>query len=122
MSADPTWNVVVFEVAVGRTLDKLVGHAPTRSAQCVQTVWRELSQTNRVSPQAVQQLYSEWEPSAEDKAFIEATFNPQIRVTFSFARPADGNWDRALREAAQKIDKAVNTPVKSRKPWWRFWG
>jgi hypothetical protein len=120
MSADPSANVVVFEVAVGGQLKKLVGNGPTRASDCVRQVWRTLSASNQLTPDTVRRLYSEWEPSDDDKAFISATFKPDLQVTFSFSRPPENGWDVAMREVGQTIATAV-TKAKAKKPWWRFW-
>src|SRR5207302_199352 len=91
MNADPAVNVVVFEVAVGGRLEKLVGDGPTRVDDCVRAVWHALAAEHGVKPGDVRHLYSEWEPSAADKTFIDATFPSNLEVTYSFPglpRPA----------------------------------
>jgi len=122
MNADPSVNVVVFEVAINGRLEKLVGNGPTRSPNCVQLVWHALAAEHGAPSSAVRRLYSEWDPANEDKAFISATFPEELELTYSFARPADGDWDQAMREVAATIEAAGKkknaAPTKS---WWQFW-
>jgi hypothetical protein len=122
MNADPTVNVVVFEIAVGDRLEKLVGDGPTRSDDCVRAVWHALIAKHGVRPQDVRRLYSEWEPSTADKAFIDATFSTNLEVTYSFSRPAEGDWEQVMQQVARTIATAGAEATKPHKPWWRFWG
>jgi hypothetical protein len=123
MNADPSINVVVFEIAIDGRLEKLIRDGPTRSANCVQLIWQALEEEYATHTRAVRRLYSEWDPSDEDKAFIRATFPAEVEVTYSFARPADNDWDRAMREVAATIEE-VGEKQNARPPrrsWWQFW-
>jgi hypothetical protein len=100
MNADPEINVVVFEVQLGGQLQQLVGDGPTRATDCVKTAWLAVSAQCRASAANVCRVYSEWEPSPHDKAFIEATFPSEVQFTYSFARPTPDGWDRAMQEVA----------------------
>jgi hypothetical protein len=78
-------------------------------------------------PAAVKRIYSEWEPSSEDQAFINTTF-PGVQVTYSFSRPPSDGWEKALRDAEQVIRSKVETPAAAtntkahdRKKPWQFW-
>jgi hypothetical protein len=123
MNADPSVNVVVFEVALRGRLEKLIGDAPTRSSDCVQRVWQALAAAHGAHPGDVRRVYSEWEPSAEDKAFMDATFPAETAVTYSFPRPSPDGWDQAMRDVADTIEKAGQrrTEPQPRKSWWQFW-
>jgi hypothetical protein len=107
MNEDPAVNVVVFEVVRDGESQKLVGDGPVRAADCVRQVWLTVRQQSGARAEDVRQVYSEWEPSAEDKAFLDATFPPQTQVTYSFARPPDDGWEQALAEAARSIHEAM---------------
>jgi hypothetical protein len=108
MSADASANVVVFEIEVGGRLEKRIGQGPTRSGDCIRRVWTDLSANEPLRPEGVRRIYSEWEPSAGDKAFLDATFPEQCQVTFSFARPATAaGWDEAMRQVEEQIRRAT---------------
>ena len=117
IDTDVSVNLVVFEVRVGRGLETVVGQAPTRSAHAIELAWAACSARSNIQPSDVRQVYSEWQPSLEDTAFLEATLSGAA-VTYSFARPAEDDnegWDLALREAALAVERSV-----ARK-WWQFW-
>jgi hypothetical protein len=124
MSANPSVNVVVFEVQVGDRLEKLVAEGPTRSADCVQRAWSIVGEMNGVLAKDVRRVYSEWQPSPEDLAFLGANF-PQAAVTYSFKRPRADKWDQAMAQAGRTIQRATEkeAPSNSRpaKKWWQFW-
>jgi hypothetical protein len=107
MNADPSVNVVVFEVALHGRLERLVGDGATRSNNCIQMVWNKLAAEHGARADAVRRVYSEWEPSAEDKQFMDATFPAEVDVTYSFPRPAPDGWEQAMREVAATIEKAA---------------
>lgn len=108
MNADATVNVVVFEVEVEGRLETRTGQGPTRAGDCVRQVWTELSAKEPLRPEGVRGVYSEWEPAAEDKAFLDATFPEGCEVTFSFRRPTDAaDWDEAMRQVEEQIRQAA---------------
>jgi hypothetical protein len=123
MNADPSVNVVVFEIALAGRLEKLVGDGPTRADDCVQRVWKALAVQHGAYPSDVRRIYSEWDPSPEDKAFIDATFPAELKVTYSFSRPAPDGWDQAMREVAATIESAAKRRADPppQKSWWQFW-
>jgi hypothetical protein len=122
MNVDPSTNVVVIEVAINGRLEKLVGSGPTRAENCVQSVWHALAAEHGAAPNAVRRVYSEWDPSADDKAFIDATFPDNVEVTYSFPRPTASDWDQAMRAAEATIAKAGQKRTEPpRKAWWQFW-
>jgi hypothetical protein len=71
---DAAANVVVFEVEVEGRLETRTGQGPTRAGACIRQVWTDLSAKEPLRRERVRRIYSEWEPSAEDRAFLEATF------------------------------------------------
>lgn len=107
MEVNASVNVVVFEVEHQGKLDKFVGQGPTRADDCVRQVWLELSAREGLRAEGVKRIYSEWEPSEQDKAFLDATFPAEVEVMFSFARPAADGWDEALQEVETQIRDAM---------------
>jgi hypothetical protein len=108
MNADTSVNVVVFEVELEGRLEQRVGQGRTRADDCIRQVWADLNAKEPLRPEGVQRIYSEWEPSAEDKAFLDATFSEQCQVTFSFKRPATtAGWDEATRQVEEQIRQAT---------------
>jgi hypothetical protein len=124
MNANPSVNVVVFEVQVGDRLEKLVAEGPTRSADCVQRAWSIVGEMNGLLPTNVRRVYSEWQPSPEDLAFLEANF-PLAAVSYSFKRPPADKWDQAMAQAGRTIGRGVGQAAasnsRSAKKWWQFW-
>jgi hypothetical protein len=107
VNIDPSTNVVVFAVKREGLPDKLVGQGPTRSPDCIQRIWAELSAKYGVVPADIRQIYTEWQPSAEDAAFLDATFAADLQVAYSFQRPADDGWDEAMREVERSIRESA---------------
>jgi hypothetical protein len=108
MNVNPSVNVVVFEVQVEGHVERFTGQASTRAADCIRQVWAALNAKRPLSPSGVGRIYSEWEPSPEDKAFLDATFPDQCQVTFSFPRPAsDAGWDEAMRQVEDQIRQTM---------------
>lgn len=108
MNADATVNVVVFEVEIGGRLEKRLGEGPTRADDCVRQVWGQLSADGALRPEGVRRVFSEWEPSAGDRAFMESTFPKGCEVLFSYRRPVtEAGWDEALRQAEEQIRQAT---------------
>ncbi|MFB9185764.1 hypothetical protein ACFFX1_47225 [Dactylosporangium sucinum] len=103
MDKDPSSNLVAFRLAgVERPA---IGQGRTRDDDAVRQAWREVQRAHRATGAQVVELYSEWEPSAADLAFIEHEF-PEARLTYSFDRPRDGDWDAAFADAHQAMAKA----------------
>ena len=117
MNTDPNQNVFVIEVQKDGVLRRFGGHAPTRDVDCLQQVWTVLAPQAQIDPRQVQRLYSEWELSEDDIAFAHRTF-PFAEFSFSFARPADGVWDRAMTEASKTME---STMKRTSRQWWHFW-
>jgi hypothetical protein len=107
MKLDPSVNVVVFEVRRGLKMDKLVGEGRTRDPNCISAVWSELQRKHVVKASKVRRVYSEWQPSAEDAAFLKGQFPADLKVTYSFERPADQQWDKAFAAARQTMLQAT---------------
>jgi hypothetical protein len=104
VNVDVSVNVVVFEVVRAGKSEKLVGKGPTRAADCIQKIWTDLAAKHTLTPADIKQIYSEWEPSPEDKAFLDATFASDLPVSFSFARPTtEEGWELALQQAEAKV-------------------
>jgi hypothetical protein len=108
MNADAAVNVVVFEVEIAGRLEQRLGQGPTRAEDCIRQAWADLRAREPLPPQGVRRIYSEWEPSAEDRAFLDATFPAECQVTYSFRRPATAaGWDEALRQVEEQIRQAA---------------
>jgi len=108
MTSDPSINIVVFAVTLNGKLERLVGESKARAPHCVQSVWEKLKKQHDLTERNVSEVYSEWEPSATDVAFIEQHF-PDIKVAFSFSRPAndtDSAWEDALATAKKTTEQA----------------
>ena len=117
MNTDPNRNVFVIEVQKDGALRRFGGHAPTRDVDCLQQVWTALAPQAQLDPRKVQRLYSEWELSKDDIVFAQRTF-PFADLTFSFSRPSDGDWERAMAEVSKTME---STMKKASKKWWQFW-
>ena len=114
MTAAAEVNVVVFSFDVAGRLEQKIGHAPTRAGDCIRQIWADLSAKEALRPESVRRIYSEWEPSAEDLAFLEATFPKDCQLTFSFSRPATAaGWDEAMRQAQEQMrERAAKRAVE----------
>jgi hypothetical protein len=103
MSVNPSVNVVVFQLRSDAGPVERASEGPTRADDCVRRAWAVVVERDGAKAEDVRQVYSEWEPSDADKAFIDATFPADTQVSFSFARPADDGWDAALASAEASI-------------------
>lgn len=104
LDTDMSQNVVIFIIKKGGKLEERLARGPTRSSSCIRQVWDALCVMESLRARSVYQIYSEWEPSAKDKAFIEATFPGNCVVEFTFKRPtSSAGWDKALLRARKKM-------------------
>jgi hypothetical protein len=106
VDVDARTNVVVFRLDSGETA---VGHAPTLAQDGVRAAWDSARRELAARPGSVVGLHTEWEPSAADAAFIEATF-PEAAVTFNFGRPDPEGWAEALASAEATMRDADHQP------------
>jgi hypothetical protein len=128
VNTDSSVNVVVFEVLIGRRLEKLLGEGPTKAADGIRRVWGDVSAGFGVRPADVRRVYTQWEPTPDDRAFLADEFPPAVRVSFSFRRPpARRNWGEATPEFGRAVEEfervycaAAVEPV-ARRPWWQYW-
>jgi hypothetical protein len=112
MDTDAAVNVVVFHIEVEGRLETRLGKAPTRDDDCIRQVWTDLRAKESLRPEGVRGIFSEWEPSAQDKAFLDATFPEQCKVHFSFRRPTTAaGWDEAMGQAAAEIRQGAAKQV-----------
>jgi hypothetical protein len=143
MNTDYGVNVVVFEVKVGRRLEKVLGECSTRDADGIRSVWGELATAFNLRPAAVRRVYCQWEPTPDDRAFLAATFPRAVKVSYSFRRPparrdwgnkpteefgraVDDFWraweERERAKSATGVAKAgPRRPGGPRRPWWQYW-
>lgn len=103
---DPHLNFVVFDIGTSPENATTKVHAvETRSQSGIETAWRAVAQDG-VEPGKVVRLFSEWEPSPSDQAFITANF-PGVSLSYSFKRPEqEDGWEAAFAEAEAAMEKA----------------
>jgi hypothetical protein len=104
VNTDPSTNLVVFEIK-GYAEPFLV-EGPTQADDCVERAWSEVPVDHRKAARKVTRIYSEWQPSPADVAFIERTFT-KARLTYSFWRPGPDGWETAYADARQKMAAAA---------------
>ncbi|HQR08233.1 MAG TPA: hypothetical protein PLN21_15505 [Gemmatales bacterium] len=104
IDSDTTQNVVIFIIKMDGKLVERLARGTTRSNNCIRQVWDALCLMEQLRAKCVYQIYSEWEPSAKDKAFIDATFQRNCVVEFTYKRPTSSEgWDKALLKAKKKM-------------------
>lgn len=103
MNDDVSRNLVVFRL---KGFDEpVLASAPTQADDAVEQAWASVRQQHKVRASAVSAVYSEWQPSAADRKFMAKNFR-KAECTYSFARPADGEWERAFAEARSVMAEA----------------
>ncbi|WP_410615349.1 hypothetical protein [Amycolatopsis sp. lyj-109] len=103
MNDDVSQNLVVFRL---KGFDEpVLASAPTQAEDAVEQAWESVRQQHKVRAFAVAAVYSEWQPSAADQKFMAKHFR-KAECTYSFARPAPGEWDRAFAEARSAMAEA----------------
>ncbi|MDA7417936.1 hypothetical protein PGB34_16345 [Xenophilus arseniciresistens] len=102
MNTDPSTNVVVFEVRRPEGLMTFPAAGRAEDDSCVQRAWASLSARENTAPIDVTRIYSEWQPSASDMSFLEASF-PKATLSYSFERPEPDGWPAAFKRVAQEI-------------------
>jgi hypothetical protein len=109
MQADPAMSVVVFQLASPEGPIERATHGPAQDDDFLAKAWATIAQRDGAQPGDVRRVYSEWEPSDADKAFLDATFPIGADLTFTFRRPqtAEG-WPAALAEAQATIQSALD--------------
>jgi hypothetical protein len=115
MNIDPTMNLVVFEVKHNNKVERFTAQGATKDANCIKKAWESIRQQQSLQPTHVSQIYSEWQPSDEDKTFLEKTFD-KAKVSYSFERPSDGNWEVAFAKVREIIEQSLkkDTPNENR--------
>jgi hypothetical protein len=64
MSADPTLNIVVFELKHFLRRENLPESVPTRASNGIELAWRQVQRQAEKNAARVVRILSEWEPSA----------------------------------------------------------
>ncbi|GAA4204440.1 hypothetical protein [Actinocatenispora rupis] len=100
MDVDPGRNHVVFAVSDG---EGPVIEVPARADDALRQAWLIAVREHGVVAHTVREVFTEWEPSPADGAFLELTF-PGVPVGYAFPRPADGDWDAAYAAARRTIE------------------
>ncbi|OWK45763.1 hypothetical protein [Fimbriiglobus ruber] len=135
MNTDSGVNVIVFEVLISRRLQPMLGECSTRVTDGLRKVWGELAAGFDLRPANVRRVYSQWEPTPEDRAFLASEFPPAVRVSYSFRRPpCRREWGRPTEEFVRAVDaferaleeheRAANGGAKvgaQGRPWWQYW-
>ena len=131
MNTDSSVNVVVFEVLIGRRLEKVLGEGPTRASDGIRRVWDHLAATFGLRPSNVRRVYAQWGPTPDDQAFLAAEFPQRVRVSYSFRRPpARRDWGNPTKEFIRAVDEferqynatgVAQVGRRGRRPWWRRW-
>lgn len=141
MNTDSSTNVVVFEVLIGGRLQQLLGECSTRAADGVREVWGVLATSFNLRPADVRRVYSQWEPTTEDRAFLATVLQAAVKVSYSFRRPlARRDWGKPTPKFARVVDKFERScgdyelasssagvaeggsrPQRSRRSWWQYW-
>ncbi|QYN23591.1 hypothetical protein [Amycolatopsis sp. DSM 110486] len=96
MNDDVSRNLVVFRIK--GFAEPVLADAPTKADDAVEQAWASVRQQHKVRASAVSAVYSEWQPSAADQKFMAKQFR-KAECTYSFARPAPDDWERAFAEA-----------------------
>ncbi|MFE3177504.1 hypothetical protein ACFXPA_41435 [Amycolatopsis sp. NPDC059090] len=96
MNDDVSQNLVVFRIK--GLPEPVLASAPTQAEDAVEQAWASVRQQHKVRGSAVLAVYSEWQPSAADQKFMAKNFR-KAECTYSFTRPAPGDWERAFAEA-----------------------
>ena len=69
--------------------------------------WQEVVRSRPMAPEQVGVIVAQWEPSAEDREFIERSFPNLRQLTCAFPRPEPGQWAQALKNSAAIFDQAA---------------
>ncbi len=130
MNTDSADNVVVFEVLLSDRLEQLLGEGPTRATDGIRRVWDHLADAYGLRSVDVWWVYSQWEPTPEERAFFAAEFPPTVEVSFSFRRPpARRDWGNGTLEFTRAVDEFEQAYYATRnteagaglRPWWQYW-
>jgi hypothetical protein len=138
MNTDSGVNVVVFEVLIGRRLQRPFGECSTRAVDGLRKVWGELAAGFNLRPAGVRRVYSQWEPTPDDRAFLATEFPTKVKGSYSFRRPpARRDWGKGTPEFGRAVDEfwrvweerergssadGVAEPMpRLRRPWWQYW-
>jgi hypothetical protein len=108
MQADPAMSVVVFQLASPEGPVERASNGAAQHDDFVRRAWQAVAEEHGAKAEDVRQVYSEWEPSEADKAFLDTTFPSGVGLSFSFRRPATTEeWPAALAEAEATIREAL---------------
>lgn len=129
MNTDCGVNVVVFEVLVARRLQPILGECATRAADGLRKVWSELAVGFNLHSKDVRRVYSQWEPTPDDRAFLATEFPRAVKLSYSFPRPSSRrDWGERTPEFEQAVDEfehvrftAESRKERSHRPWWQYW-
>jgi hypothetical protein len=87
-----------------------------------------------VRPTDVRRVYSQWEPTSDDRAFLAAELPAVVKVSYSFHRPpARRDWGKPTPELGRVVgeferlrfaggdEQVGKRQGRSRRPWWQYW-
>ncbi|GLI00812.1 hypothetical protein [Phytohabitans aurantiacus] len=106
MDADPSRNLVVFELRRGGG-QRALAEVPTRDDDGLRQAWEQVRREHDATAAEVSSLYSEWEPSADDVRFVRETF-AGADMSYSFERPGPDGWGAALEGARHAMVEAAH--------------
>lgn len=106
MDADPSRNLVVFELRRGGG-QRALAEVPTRDDDGLRQAWEQVRREHDATAAEVSSLYSEWEPSADDVRFVRETF-AGADMSYSFERPGPDGWGPALEGARHAMVEAAH--------------
>jgi hypothetical protein len=115
MSSDPSMNVVVFTIQRQGKQENIVNEVSTQALDGFKTAWGKAQQSHGARAEEVREIYSEWQPSEQDIVFIDEHF-PNAKVSYSFDRPTDGNWEQAFARVQRIIEDALEKDGASQGP------
>ncbi|MFQ3592266.1 MAG: hypothetical protein SNJ82_03635 [Gemmataceae bacterium] len=113
MQADPAMSVVVFQLVSPEGPIARATHGIAPHDDFLRQAWQCVAEQYGALAADVRQIYSEWEPSEADLAFVDATFPKGIDLSFSFRRPRSSEeWPAALAAAQATIrEKLQQAPA-----------
>ena len=121
--SDRAKNGIVFEVRDGGDgVRKYVAFGDGTDANCLRKVWAAESAEHFIKPELMLRVYSEWEPSPNDRVFLADEF-PHAQISFTFDGPDPTTKPGQAAQVAEvikaKITSLVSDPPPAKRGWRR---